>query len=151
MSSGRLHQPRRTADPDALEGLEWRKSRGHAWLDVGPSTVGEIAYERLPLDALIAMHRGVAAIDLATVDRPVLLVTSAGDDVVDPASSDLVADVVVRRCAARYGCAHSGHVASLDAERDLLQRQSSSSSRLPGSQMSVVVGVLAGRVIGDVA
>ncbi len=107
--------------PDALEGLEWRKSRGHTWIDVAASTVGEIAYERLPIDALIAMNEGVASIDLAAVDRPVLLVTSANDDVVDPASSDVIADSLfgdVQRLRLR----HSGHVASLDRERDLLQR-----------------------------
>ena len=107
--------------PDALEGLEWRRSRGHTWIDVASSTVGEIAYERLPIETLIAMNEGVASIDLAAVDRPVLLVTSANDDVVDPASSDVIADSLfgdVQRLRLR----HSGHVASLDQERDLLQR-----------------------------
>jgi carboxylesterase len=108
-------------DPDAMEGLEWRRSRGHDWIDVGPSTVGEIAYERLPIEALIAMTQGVASIDLAAVDRPVLLVTSAQDDTVDPASSDVIAGALqcdVRRLRLR----HSGHVATLDRERDVLQR-----------------------------
>jgi carboxylesterase len=108
-------------DGDALEGLEWRKSRGHEWIDVASSTVGEIAYERLPIEALIAMTEGVATIDFAAVDCPVLLVTSANDDVVDPTSSDVIADSLdcdVQRLRLR----HSGHVASLDNERDLLQR-----------------------------
>ncbi len=108
-------------DPDAMEGLEWRQSRGHSWVEVGPSTVGEIAYERLPIEAVIAMTEGVAAIDLAAVDRPVLLVTSAQDDTVDPASSEIVAGALqgdVRRLRLR----HSGHVATLDKERDVLQR-----------------------------
>jgi carboxylesterase len=108
-------------DPDAMEGLEWRQSRGHSWVDVGPSTVGEIAYERLPIEAVIEMTRGVAAIDLAAIDRPVLLVTSAEDDTVDPASSDVIAGALqsdVRRLRLR----HSGHVATLDRERGVLQR-----------------------------
>lgn len=108
-------------DPDAMEGLEWRQSRGHSWVEVGPSTVGEIAYERLPIEAVIAMTEGVASIDLAAVDRPVLLVTSAQDDTVDPASSEIVAGALqgdVRRLRLR----HSGHVATLDKERDVLQR-----------------------------
>ena len=108
-------------DPDALEGLEWRQSRGHSWVEVGPSTVGEIAYERLPIEALIAMTRGVASIDLEAVDRPVLLVTSAEDDTVDPASSDAIARALsgdVRRLRLR----RSGHVATLDKDRDVLQR-----------------------------
>jgi carboxylesterase len=107
-------------DPDALDGLEWRRSRGQAWIDVAPSTLGEIAYERLPIEALITMTDGVAAIDLAAIDVPVLLVTSANDEVVDPSSSEVIADRLqnVKRLRLR----RSGHVASLDAERHLLQQ-----------------------------
>jgi carboxylesterase len=109
------------ADEDALDGLEWRKDRGQAWVDVGPSTVEEIAYERLPIDALITMTTGVAAIDLSAVAQPVLLVTSINDDVVDPASSDVIAAALsgdVQRLRLR----RSGHVATLDSERHLLQK-----------------------------
>lgn len=108
-------------DPDALDGLAWRRERGQMWVDVGPSAVGEIAYERLPIEAVSAMTEGVATIDLSEVGRPVLLVTSANDDVVDPASADLVADALhgeVQRLRLRK----SGHVATLDSERHLLQR-----------------------------
>ncbi|MEP7111725.1 MAG: alpha/beta fold hydrolase [Ilumatobacteraceae bacterium] len=108
-------------DPDAREGLEWRKSRGQTWIDVGPSKIGEISYDRLPIEALIAMTAGVDSIDVAAVDRPVLLVTSANDEVVDPASSDTIADALrgdVRRLRLRHG----GHVATLDQDRDVLQR-----------------------------
>ena len=73
----------------------------------------EIAYERLPIEAVIAMTAGVAEIDLAAVDQPVLLVTSAQRRRRRPG--------VVRRhrrraCAATcggYGCDNSGHVATL--------------------------------------
>ncbi len=109
------------ADPDALDGLAWRKTNGQAWVDVAASTVEEIAYDRLPIGALITMTEGIAAIDLSTVSQPVLLVTSINDDVVDPASSDVVAAALggdVQRLRLR----HSGHVASLDSERHLLQR-----------------------------
>jgi carboxylesterase len=108
-------------DPDAIEGLEWRQSRGQSWVEVGPSSVGEIAYERLPIEAVIEMTQGVAATDLAAVDRPVLLVTSAEDDTIDPASSDAVASALqgdVRRLRLR----RSGHVATLDKDREILQR-----------------------------
>jgi carboxylesterase len=108
-------------DPDAIEGLQWRKDHGHTWVEVGPSDVGEIAYERLPIEALVAMTAGVAELDLTAVDRPVLLVTSANDDVVDPASSDLIADTL--RCEVqRLRLRHSGHVATLGDERHLLQQ-----------------------------
>jgi carboxylesterase len=106
-------------DPDAIDGLEWRQSRGHDWVEVGPSTFGEIAYEQLPIEALIAMHTGIASVDLAAVTQPVLVVTSALDDVVDPANSGLVAAGLggaVRRLALE----RSGHVATLDIERDRL-------------------------------
>ena len=108
-------------DADAVEGLLWRKSRGQMWIDVAPSSVEEIAYDRLPIDSLIAMAEGVAAIDLAAVGLPVLLITSVADDVVDPASSDVIAAALtgdVQRLRLR----HSGHVATLDSERHLVQR-----------------------------
>ncbi len=109
------------ADPDALDGLEWRRDGGQAWVDVAASTVEEIAYERLPIGALITMTEGIAGIDLPAVTQPVLLVTSVNDDVVDPASSDVVAAALggdVQRLRLR----HSGHVATLDSERHLLQQ-----------------------------
>lgn len=109
------------ADPDALEGLEWRRDRGHQWIDVAASNVEEIAYERLPINALISMTEGIAAIDLSAVSQPVLVVTSANDDIVDPASSDVVAAALsgdVQRLRLR----NSGHVATLDIERHLLQQ-----------------------------
>jgi carboxylesterase len=108
-------------DPDAIEGLEWRIERGQDWVAVGTSTVGEIAYERLPIESVLAMTEGVAALDLSAVACPVLLVTSANDDVVDPASADALAAALpgdVQRLRLR----HSGHVATLGDERDLLQR-----------------------------
>jgi carboxylesterase len=108
-------------DPDAIDGLEWRKSRGHEWIDVAASSVGEIAYERLPIDALITMAKGITTINIAAVDQPTLVATSMNDDVVDPSSSDVIASALtgdVRRLRLR----HSGHVATLDCERDLLQR-----------------------------
>jgi carboxylesterase len=109
------------ADPDAVEGLAWRKNHGHLWVDVAPSTVEEIAYERLPIDSLIAMAEGVATIDLTKVDQPVLLITSDGDDVVDPASSDVIA-AALSRDVRRLHLRRSGHVATLDKERHLVQQ-----------------------------
>jgi len=109
------------ADPDALEGLSWRKSRGHTWIDVEPTSVEEIAYSRLPIEALIEMTQGIAAIDLAAIDQPVLLITSADDQHVDPASSDLIA-ASLGRTPQRVRLEHGGHVATLDKERHLVQR-----------------------------
>ena len=108
-------------DPDAVEGLVWRITRGHEWIEVAPSTVGEIAYERLPIGSVLEMTEGVASIDLSAIDQPLLLVTSANDEVVDPASADGLADALagdVQRLRLR----NSGHVATLDNERHLLQK-----------------------------
>jgi len=109
------------ADPDAIDGLMWRKSRGHSWIDVAPSGVEEIAYERLPVDALITMTEGVGSIDVTSIDRPVLLVTSVNDEIVDPASSDMIAAALIGTVRRLY-LQQSGHVATLDKERRLVQR-----------------------------
>jgi carboxylesterase len=106
-------------DPDALEGLEWRRSRGQEWVDVVWSGVDEVAYERLPLSALTAMHEGLLGLDLSAVQAPVLLVTSARDEMVDPASADLVA-AALGGPVSRLTLDRGGHVASLDVDRDAL-------------------------------
>jgi carboxylesterase len=108
-------------DADAVEGLLWRRSRGQLWIDVTPSSVDEIAYDRLPIDSLIAMTEGVSGLDLAAVDLPVMLITSAADDVVDPASSDVIAAALSCKVQ-RLRLRQSGHVATLDKERHLVQR-----------------------------
>jgi carboxylesterase len=123
-------------DPDAIDGLEWRMERGQTWVEVGPSDVGEIAYERLPIEALLAMTEGVAALDLASIACPVLIVTSAGDEVVDPASSDALA-AALQGDVQQLRLRNSGHVATLGTNVICCSRRPSSSS-LP----SVVVRVL---------
>ncbi len=109
------------ADPDALDGLEWRRSRGHDWIDGPPLAEGETGYTQLPIGALLQMVEGVLVTDLSAVAVPVLLITSAQDDVVDPASADVVA-------ASLGGVVHrvllerSGHVAVLGPERATITR-----------------------------
>ncbi|MCU1504119.1 MAG: esterase [Ilumatobacteraceae bacterium] len=106
-------------DADAVDGLEWRLSRGHEWIEDVPVLADEIAYARLPIAALLAMTVGVAGVDLAAVTQPALLVSSVHDDVVDPASADLIARALrgpVRRASLDRG----GHVATLDADRTRL-------------------------------
>lgn len=106
-------------DPDALEGLEWRLSRGHDWIDGPPLAEGEAGYTRLPIDALVKMALGVLDTDLAAVTVPVLLVNSAGDDVVDPATADTIASDLGGPVA-RLTLANSGHVASFGPDRSVL-------------------------------
>ena len=74
-------------DPDALDGLEWRQSRGHDWVDGPPLADGEEGYARFPITALIEMVQGGLAVDAAAVTARVVLVNSDDDDVVDPASA----------------------------------------------------------------
>lgn len=106
-------------DPDAVDGLEWRQSRGHDWVDVGPSSLGETAYERLPIGALLAMHTGALSVQFEQVTVPVLVVTSEHDEVVDPTSSDIVA-AALGGPVKRLRLSRGGHVATLDADRDRL-------------------------------
>lgn len=106
-------------DPDAVDGLEWRQTRGHDWVEVGASALGEVAYERLPIRALLAMHTGAMSVPLDQVLVPVLIVTSELDEVVDPASSDVVA-AALGGPVQRLRLARGGHVATLDADRDRL-------------------------------
>ena len=110
-----------TPDPDALDGLEWRLSRGHEWVDGAPLAEGEEGYERLPIQALIEMCTGVLGTDPAAVHVPVLLVSGALDDTADPGAAELLAQSLggsVQQLVLR----ESGHVASLGPERDLLAR-----------------------------
>jgi carboxylesterase len=105
-------------DADAVDGLEWRRSRGHEWVDADVFP-GETAYSRLPVAALLEMATGVAGIDLGGVRQPVLLVSSLLDEAVDPSSADVIARSLggpVRRLSLEHG----GHVATLDADRTRL-------------------------------
>lgn len=106
-------------DPDALDGLEWQRSRGLEWVDGPPLAEGEVGYTRLPVAALMKMVEGSLATDLTAVTVPVLLVTSALDEVVDPFGADLVA-AALGGPVERLTMHGSGHVATLGPERDLL-------------------------------
>lgn len=106
-------------DPDAVDGLEWRQSRGHDWLDGPALAEGEVGFTRLPITALLEMTRGVLAADLNSVTCPVLLVTSALDDVVDPVGADLIA-ADLGGPVARITLHHSGHVATLGPDVEAL-------------------------------
>lgn len=106
-------------DPDAVEGLDWRRSVGHDWVDGPPLADGEDGSDRLPIGALLEMATGTLGTDLAAVDVPLLLVSSAHDDVVDPGSADVIA-AAVSGTVARLTLEHSGHVASLGPDLDEL-------------------------------
>lgn len=100
------------ADADALDALQWMAERGRHWVEVPPSTLGEVCYDRIPVAALMQVHEGLVSADLAAVTCPVLLITSADDDVVDPANSDVVA-ASLRAPLQRLVLDDGGHVATL--------------------------------------
>ena len=106
-------------DPDAVDGLEWRQSRGHDWVDGPPLADGEVGYARLPISALLEMTNGVLLTDLSAVTCPVLLVSSALDDVVDPAGAEVIAQAL-GGSVSRLTLARSGHVATLGPDVNTL-------------------------------
>jgi len=99
-------------DLDAVDGIEWRISRGHDLIDGPPLADGEEGYTQMPLVSLLEMVNGVATVDLAAVTASVVLVNSAHDDVVDPSSADVLAEALSRP-PTRVVLARSGHVATL--------------------------------------
>jgi carboxylesterase len=107
------------ADPDALEGLQWRRSRGHEWIDGPELADGEDGYTHLPVTALIEMVEGVLALDPAHVTVPVLLVRGALDDSADPFALDAFADQLGGPVTTLVLPA-SGHVATLGPDLPLL-------------------------------
>ena len=127
-------------DPDAVDGLEWRQSRGHDWVDGPPLADREVGYTRLPISALLEMTRGVLATDLSTVTCPVLLVTSALDEVIDPRGSDVVA-ATLSGPVERLTLPESGHVATLGPDIELLL------AAVVGFVDGVVDGVVDGLVV----
>ena len=107
------------ADEDALDGLQWRQSRGHEWIDGPELAEGEVGYARLPIAALIEMVEGVHALDLDAVTVPVLLVHGALDDSTEEMSLDVVAENLGGPVM-RLVLPNSGHVATLGPDLPLL-------------------------------
>ena len=109
-------------DPDAVDGIEWRMSRGHTSID---ATVvdGELGYATLPMSAVLAMANGLLDVDLATVTVPVAVVNGALDDTVDPATGDSLLAALSGVPAAdrqRHVLAATGHVATFGPEVEAL-------------------------------
>jgi carboxylesterase len=106
-------------DEDALEGLEWRQSRGHQWLDTPEMAAGDESYTRLPIRALIEMVRGVLGTGLEAVGVPVLLAVGALDDSADPSAIDALASRIGGPVT-RLTLPNSGHVATLGPDLPML-------------------------------
>lgn len=92
--------------------------------DVADPDALEDAYDRLPVAALLSMAEGLDALlpALAAIRCPVLLVTSRHDNVVPTVSSDVLAGAVSGPVE-RVWLERSRHVATLDVERDELERR----------------------------
>jgi carboxylesterase len=106
-------------DPDALDGLEWRQSRGIEWIDDVPLAEGEAGYTRLPTGAFVEMTRGLLAVDLAAIRVPVVLVSGALDGSVDPAGTDAMAAAIAGPTR-RLMLPASGHTATFGPDLELL-------------------------------
>jgi carboxylesterase len=102
---------------------------GHPFLagiggDLADPDGSEDAYDVLPVAALLSMCEGLEALRprLAEVACPVLVLTSRHDNVVPPISSDVLAGAVSGPVE-RVWLERSGHTATLDVERDEIERR----------------------------
>jgi carboxylesterase len=92
--------------------------------DVADPEQRELAYEQSPVRCLISLFDGLDDLGgrLADVRCPVLVVTSTNDHVVPPASSDTLA-AAVSGPVTRVTLERSYHVATLDYDRDVIERE----------------------------
>lgn len=92
--------------------------------DIADPAAKEVAYDRLPVAALLSMGRGLHELRprLADVRCPVLILTSRHDHVVPAVSSDVLAGAVAGPVE-RVWLEHSAHVATLDLDRVELERR----------------------------
>jgi carboxylesterase len=123
---GLINAPVAPADPDVLEHVDWMIERGVRRQPCGPPDLRDPdaedpAYDELPVSALRALIvAGDRAWQVAsTFTRPLLIVTSDHDQVVDPAVGDQLAATVAGPVT-RQRLPHSGHVACRDLDRHVL-------------------------------
>jgi len=92
--------------------------------DIADPDAREVAYDRLPVAALLSMSRGLEELRprLVGVRCPVLILTSRHDHVVASASSDVLAGAVPGPVE-RVWLERSRHVATLDLDRDELEQR----------------------------
>jgi carboxylesterase len=92
--------------------------------DVAKEGVVELAYDRTPLAALASLGAAIDELQpqLASIRCPTLVLSSPEDHVVPPASSDHLA-ASVGGPVERVTLARSYHVATLDHDADLIERE----------------------------
>ena len=115
--------------PAFLETLEAFLAAGERFLpgigsDIADPAGKEVAYDRLPVAALLSMSRGLHELRtrLADVRCPVLILSSRHDHVVASVSGDLLAEAVSGPVE-RIWLERSQHVATLDFDREELERR----------------------------
>ena len=92
--------------------------------DIADPEGEEVAYDRLPVAALLSMSAGLELLRprLVEIRCPVLILTSRHDHVVPVASTELLA-AAVSGPVERVWLERSAHVATLDLDRDELERR----------------------------
>jgi carboxylesterase len=84
----------------------------------------EVSYPQTPVSCLVSLMNAVEALhdDWASIIAPTLILTSTQDHVVPTVSSDLLAEQV-HGPVERVELARSYHVATLDYDRELIERE----------------------------
>ena len=115
--------------PAFLETLEAFLAAGERFLpgigsDIADPSAKEVAYDHVPVHAVLSMSRGLHQLrpQLARVRCPVLILTSRHDHVVPAVSSDVLAEAVSGPVE-RHWLERSQHVATLDLDREELERR----------------------------
>lgn len=115
--------------PEFLDVLERFLAAGEEFLpgvggDLADPDAEEVAYDRLPIAALLSMSRGLVELRprLAGVGCPVLILSSRHDHVVPSVSGDVLAGAVTGPVE-RVWLERSHHVATLDLDREELERR----------------------------
>jgi carboxylesterase len=92
--------------------------------DIADPGATEMAYDATPVAALLSMFEAVNQIAsrLGEIECPVLLINSPQDHVVPPSSSDLIAEGVSGPLE-RVTLERSYHVATLDYDKDEIERR----------------------------
>lgn len=119
----------RERDPDAVEHLEHLIGSGRTMQPAGDPDLRDphahdSAYPELALTSLVQLGVGAdaARAALSSLTMPVFVASSDHDAVVDPASSDDLADALAG-AVTRLRLTKGGHVAALDLDREQLCRE----------------------------
>lgn len=123
---GLINAPVTPADPDVLEHVDWMIERGVRRQPCGPPDLRDpeatdSSYDELPMSSLRELIvAGDRSWQIAsTFTRPMLIVTSDYDQVVDPVVGDRVATALAGPVT-RLHLPNSAHVACCDLDRHML-------------------------------